>query len=83
MRVYRPGAESIPRPSLGGDRNRIAVVGESAGGNLAANVAIRAVAEGIEPAALVLVCPLADSDMESQSYRENAGSRPLGRAAME
>lgn len=71
--------------TFSGDRNRIAVVGESAGGNLAANVAIRAIAEGLgpPPVAQVLVCPLADSDMESQSYRENAGSRPLGRAAME
>lgn len=69
--------------TLGGDCDRIAVLGESAGGNLAANVAIRAVAEHVAPPSIqVLLYPLAGSDMNTASYRENADSVPLGKAGM-
>ena len=58
-------------------------MGESAGGNLAANVAIRAVAEHVAaPSIQVLLYPLAGSDVDSASYRENADSVPLGKAGM-
>lgn len=69
--------------TLGGDKERIAVLGESAGGNLAANVAIRAIAEKVGPPLIqLLLYPLAGYDMNSASYRENAASLPLGKAGM-
>ena len=70
--------------SFGGDATRIALVGESAGGNMAANVAIRARDEGLQaPLHQVLAYPVANNDMESLSYRENATAKPLGKAAMQ
>jgi acetyl esterase/lipase len=69
---------------LGGDPARVALVGESAGGNMAANIAIRARDEGVQaPVHQVLVYPVANNDMESPSYRENAAAKPLGKAAMQ
>jgi acetyl esterase/lipase len=70
--------------SFGGDAARVALAGESAGGNMAANIAIRARDEGIQaPLHQVLVYPVANDDMASPSYRENANARPLGKAAMQ
>ena len=70
--------------SFGGDATRIALVGESAGGNMAANIAIRARDERLQaPLHQVLVYPVANNDMESPSYRENATAKPLGKAAMQ
>lgn len=58
--------------SFGGDARRVAVVGESAGGNLAANVAIAARDKSIQmPLAEVLVYPIANNDMNAPSIREN------------
>lgn len=69
---------------LGGDGERFALVGESAGGNLAANVAIRARdAGGVQPQALVLVYPVASNDMDSPSYREHAAAKPLSQPLIE
>ena len=69
--------------SIGGDPRRIALVGESAGGNMAANIAIRARDEGLQaPLHQVLVYPVANNDMDSPSYVENAKAAPLGKAAM-
>jgi acetyl esterase/lipase len=69
--------------SFGGDPRRVALVGESAGGNMAANIAIRARDEGLQaPLHQVLVYPVANNDMDSPSYVENATAKPLGRAAM-
>ena len=68
----------------GGDPARVAVMGESAGGNLAANVAIRARDEGVQaPAHMVLVYPVASNDMNSDSYVEWADAKPLGKPMME
>ena len=68
---------------FGGDPRRVALVGESAGGNMAANVSIRARDEGLQaPLHQVLVYPVANNDMHSESYVENADAKPLGRAAM-
>ena len=70
--------------SFGGDATRVALVGESAGGNMAANIAIRARDEGLQaPLHQVLVYPVANNDMESSSYIENATAKPLGKAAMQ
>jgi acetyl esterase len=58
---------------LGGDGSRLAVMGDSAGGNLAAVCAIQARdAGGPELALQVLVYPVADCDFHTESYRENA-----------
>ena len=56
---------------LEGDAARIAVGGDSAGGNLAAVVAQKARDEGGPAIGFqLLVCPVTDSDFETQSYRE-------------
>ncbi len=69
---------------LGGDPKRIGVVGESAGGNMAANVAIAARDQGWQaPLAQVLVYPVADNDLNSTSYIENATAKPLNKPMIE
>lgn len=69
--------------SLNGDSKRIAVAGESAGGNLAANVALEARdKKATEPVYQLLVYPVAGNDMETPSYKENAKAVPLGKADM-
>ncbi len=69
----------------GADPERVAVAGESAGGNLAINVAIAARDdEGLGDADAVLaVYPVAGSDLETPSYIENQNAVPLGRADIE
>jgi len=58
---------------IGGDVNRIAVGGDSAGGNLAAAVALRARDEGtVEISHQLLVYPVTSMDFTSDSYRDNA-----------
>lgn len=69
---------------LGGDAMRVAVVGESAGGNMAANIAIAARDQKLQaPLAQVLVYPVAGDDMTTPSYVENANAKPLNKGAME
>ena len=61
---------------LKADPRRIAVGGESAGGNLAANVSIMARDQGVQmPVHQLLVYPVSGSDMETASYRENAEAK--------
>jgi acetyl esterase/lipase len=70
--------------SWGGDPRKVGLLGESAGGNLAANVAIMARDNNVNmPVHMVLVYPIADTDMNTESYKENANAVPLGRPAME
>lgn len=58
---------------LGVDPRRLAVCGDSAGGNLAAAVALMARDRGGPPLALqVLVYPVTDCDFERPSYKDNA-----------
>ncbi len=67
----------------GGNTKNVAVVGESAGGNMAAAVCIMAQAEGIQmPVHQVLVYPVADTRMDTPSYMENAQAKPLNAAMM-
>ncbi len=68
---------------LNGDAARIAVAGESAGANLAVNVAIMARDNKITmPIYQLLVYPIAGNDMSTPSYVENANAAPLGKADM-
>jgi acetyl esterase/lipase len=68
---------------LNGIPGQIAVAGESAGANLAANVAIMARDVRIMlPLRQLLVYPVAGNDMDTPSYLENAMAAPLGKAAM-
>ncbi|MBC8126800.1 MAG: alpha/beta hydrolase, partial [Gloeobacteraceae cyanobacterium ES-bin-144] len=67
----------------GGNTKNVAVVGESAGGNMAAAVCIMAQAEGIQmPVHQVLIYPVADTKMDTPSYIENAKAKPLNAAMM-
>ena len=58
--------------SLGGDPSRVAIGGDSAGGNLSAVTAIQARDEGIALRFQLLVYPVTDCTMTSSSYTENA-----------
>lgn len=68
---------------LRGDRDRIAVAGDSAGGNLAAAVALASRAEdGPGLAAQVLVYPVIDAACATPSFVQNAEGYLLSAAAM-
>ncbi len=67
--------------SLGADPRRVAVAGESAGGNLAINVSIAARDSHIKlPVHELLIYPVAGVDMRTPSYIANEYAVPLGRA---
>ena len=69
--------------SIKGDANKVALVGESAGGNLAANVSIMARDKKIAmPKHQVLVYPIANNDMRSESYTKYAAAKPLDKPMM-
>jgi acetyl esterase len=69
--------------SFGGDAARLAVMGDSAGGNLAAVCALLARNAGTPPIALqVLVYPVVDCDLDTSSYRENGNGYFLTEADM-
>lgn len=69
---------------IGGDAGRMAVAGDSAGGNLAAVLALLARDRG-GPALRhqLLVYPITDFAFDTDSYRENAAGPLLTRAMME
>ncbi len=69
--------------SINGDPNKIAIAGESAGGNLAVATAIAARdAKMPMPKAVIAVYPIAQPDTMTASYVENANAKPLNRAMM-
>jgi len=69
---------------IGGDPQKIAVAGESAGGNLTLNVAIAARDQNLpKPLCLVVVYPMAGTNLDTPSYQENAKAVPLDKPSME
>jgi acetyl esterase len=71
------------RGELAGEQAPLIVAGDSAGGNLAAIMAMRARAAAGPPIALqVLVYPVTDCDLESTSYRDPANQLMLSRDSM-
>ncbi|MBC7511283.1 MAG: alpha/beta hydrolase [Ferruginibacter sp.] len=70
--------------TLNGDSTKLAVAGESAGGNLAANMSIMARDKKIQmPLYQVLVYPIANNDINSESYVKFAAAKPLSKPMME
>jgi len=69
-------------PRLGLDTTRLVICGESAGGNLAAVLAIRARDQGIGLAGQVLIYPVIDTSMSSESYTLFANGFYLTAGAM-
>ncbi|TWR29210.1 alpha/beta hydrolase [Mucilaginibacter pallidiroseus] len=69
--------------SIKGDPKKIAVAGESAGGNLAVATAIKARDSKVMlPTAILAVYPVAQSDMNTASYVKNAAAKPLDKPMM-
>lgn len=69
--------------SIKGDPKHIAVVGESAGGNLAASVSMMARDKGMQlPIHEVLVYPIAAYDFTNESYKESDSTKPLNTGMM-
>lgn len=70
--------------SMNGDPNRVAVAGESAGGNLATATAMMARdMGGMMPKYQLLVYPVTQFGQETDSYREHANAKPLNRAMLD
>ena len=69
--------------SLKGDPKKVAVVGESAGGNLACAVSMMARDKGFQlPVHQVLVYPIAAYDFNTPSYKESDSTKPLSSGLM-
>ncbi len=67
----------------GGDPKKVAVLGESAGGNLAAAVCLMAHdRKGLMPIYAVTVYPIADTNLNTPSYKINANAKPLNKPMM-
>ena len=69
--------------SIGGDPNRVAFAGESAGGNLAVSTAMQARDAGLPlPRHIVSVYPIAGNDLNTPPYQDTANGPTLNRALM-
>jgi acetyl esterase/lipase len=69
--------------SIGGDPARIALAGESAGGNLAVATAMQARDAGLpQPRHILSVYPIAGTDLNTPSYQDTANGPTLNRALM-
>ncbi|UOQ78976.1 alpha/beta hydrolase [Hymenobacter sp. 5516J-16] len=69
--------------SFKGDPQKVAVVGESAGGNLAATVSMMARDKKVMlPKHEVLVYPIAGYDLNTPSYQKYAQAKPLNKPMM-
>ncbi len=70
--------------SFNGDVNRVAVAGESAGGNMAAAICLMAQEQDIPmPVHQLLIYPVVGTDTTTPSFKENANAKPLNGAMME
>jgi len=69
---------------IGGDSTRLALAGESAGGNLALATALRVrdSASAPMPVSILAVYPVVGSDTATASYVQNAQAKPLNRPMM-
>ena len=66
--------------SLKGDPKKLALAGESAGGNLAMATAIAVRDAGLQaPLHVLAVYPVAQTNLETPSYQANANAKPLNR----
>jgi acetyl esterase len=69
---------------INGDPGRVAVGGESAGGNLATVVALMARDMQVKPPVhQLLIYPVVNNDMLTPSYNRNAAAKPLNKPMME
>ncbi|SER10928.1 Acetyl esterase/lipase [Faunimonas pinastri] len=71
--------------SIGGDPQKIAVAGESAGGNLAVNVAIAARDQNLtKPLHELIVYPMAGTNLDTDSYKmaDSSNVKPLNKPMM-
>ena len=69
--------------SIKGDPKKLALAGESAGGGLAVATAIAARDAGLQaPLHVLSVYPIAQSSLDTASYKTNAMARPLNREMM-
>lgn len=70
--------------TLGIDPTRLAVMGEDAGANLACNVSIAAVKDGIKvPNYQLLIQPIIEAQLNTASYATYANAEPLSKATMD
>jgi acetyl esterase len=69
--------------SFSGDTAHVAVAGESAGGNMAAAICLVAKQQGFpQPVHQVLIYPVTEVQMNTQSYSQYANAKPLNAAMM-
>lgn len=70
--------------SFNGNPLKVAIAGESAGGNMAAAIAMMARDRKVQaPVHQLLVYPVTNDNLDTPSYRENANATPLGKAGMQ
>lgn len=68
---------------IGGDANKVAVGGESAGGNMAITTSMLARDRGVTlPVHILAVFPVANNDLNTASYQMYANAKPLNKAGI-
>ena len=66
-----------------GDPKKVAVAGESVGGNMAAEICVYAKEKGLQmPVHQLLVYPVVGYDFETKSYQDNETTKPLSAEGM-
>ncbi len=66
-----------------GDPKKVAIAGESAGGNMAASICLEARKQHLQmPLHQLLIYPVCNYDFTTQSYQENAATKPLSAEGM-